>query len=257
MNLTDLIIIYLACGAPFGVYYFLQNRENLNSAQLWLKTVLVILFWFLFIYVFFHKYVTKKLHDLKFVEINQTDSRKRLKIDALEKTFSGYLLQNEVEISLFEFREIFERYVGLTLALPENIEIVPDENEFFLITKHNNATLGQICLQRRNRLRLQSHQIKAREELLNVFAKMLSNVVEAKKMEFSLVEFFNLTEDFEAKTILDDIFRPASQIEKTLTVPELENEIWNSKENKRLQNQPTTILNLPNLTTSTGMPKPE
>jgi hypothetical protein len=37
MNLIDFFIIYLACGAPFGVYYFLQHRGGLDSRLLWLK----------------------------------------------------------------------------------------------------------------------------------------------------------------------------------------------------------------------------
>ena len=136
----------------------------------------------------------------------QADSKKRSKIDEFEKFFSNYLLKNEIKISLFDFRETFERYVGLTFSLSESDEGIPVENEFFRIVQHKNVKLGQICLQRRNRLRLLTHQNIAREDLLKIFAGMHSGVVDSKKLEFSAVEFFKLIEDLEAGNLLDEIF---------------------------------------------------
>src|SRR5688572_2946946 len=45
MNPNDFLIIYLACGAPFGVYYFFDKRNALPSNRLWLKTFLMVFFW--------------------------------------------------------------------------------------------------------------------------------------------------------------------------------------------------------------------
>jgi hypothetical protein len=45
MNLTDFLIIYFACGAPFGVYYFLQNRSDSVSSKLWLNAFFTFAFW--------------------------------------------------------------------------------------------------------------------------------------------------------------------------------------------------------------------
>jgi hypothetical protein len=256
MNLTDLIIVYLACGAPFAVYFFLQNRENLNPVRLWLKTILVSLFWFLYGYVFLHRFVTKKLHNSQFAEKNQADSLKKLKIDEFEKTFAQYLLQNNGGISLFDFRETFERYVGLTLLLFQTDENVPTDSEFFRIAEHQNAKLGQICLQRRNRLRLLAHQTQAREDLLKIFSEMRRNAFDTKKLEFSMVEFFKIIEDDEANKFLVQIFRQPTQTEKTFPVRDLEIELWNSKEPKTLTARQTT-LSLPIIQTTTVLPKPD
>ena len=45
MNWNDLIIIYLACGAPFAVYYYLQNRNLNEKNYLYLKTLFRFLVW--------------------------------------------------------------------------------------------------------------------------------------------------------------------------------------------------------------------
>ncbi|MEO6588731.1 MAG: hypothetical protein ABIP06_05335, partial [Pyrinomonadaceae bacterium] len=59
MNLFDAIIIYLACGAPFGVYYFVNHR--LLNNRVFFKTVLILLCWLPFAILLFQRHITKKL----------------------------------------------------------------------------------------------------------------------------------------------------------------------------------------------------
>lgn len=256
MKLVDLIIIYLACGAPFGVYFFLQNRENLISTQLWLKSFLTGLLWIPFALKLFHCFVTKKLYKTQFAVTNQADSVKKLKIDEFEKTFSNYLFKNDCDLSLFEFRENFERYIGLTLSLPKDSENIVTDSEFFRITNHNNLKLGEICLQRRNRLRLESHQTQARKDLLKSFAIINLNLGEAKKFRFQVFEFFGVFEDLEAQTKLDEIFQSTTQTENGDNVKQMEKDVWKSKEHKPL---PTNqkVLNLQTMQRTTLMSKPD
>ncbi len=256
MKLVDLIIIYLACGAPFGVYFFFQNRENLISTQLWLKSFLNGLLWIPFALKLFHRFVTNKLHNTQFVVTNQTDSVIRLKIDGFEKIFSNYLFKNDCDLSLFEFRETFERYIGLTLSLPKDSETIVTDSEFFRITNHKNSKLGEICLQRRNRLRLESHQTQARKDLLKFFAIINLNILEAKKFRFQVFEFFGIFEDLEAQAKLDEIFQSTTQTENGDNVKQMENEVWKSKEHKPLPTQ-QTVLNLQTIQRTTLMSKPD
>ncbi len=256
MNFTDLIIIYLTCGAPFGVYFFFQNRENYDIFQRLLKSLLIGLFWIPTGFRFLHQFVIKKLLKSQFAENNSTDSSQKVKITQFERVFSKYLLKNNCEISLFDFRETFERYVGLTLSIPKENEIIITDSDFFRISNHQNFKLGEICLQRRNRLRLQSHQTQARQDLFQLFAKINSNDLEAKIIKSQAFEFFGVLEDFDAQNGLTEIFCNLPQTENSFPVNPLEKEVWNSKEHKPSPaNQP--VLNLHPISATTLMSKPD
>lgn len=170
MNLLDFSIIYLACGSPFGVYYFLT--QNTPSKKLLVKAILVTIFWIPFGISLLHKLVTSrsKTENLFISTENQVNLTK------IQKAFENLIPSDSNQISLFEFREVFERYVGLSLSRITHSQS-PGESEkgIFEITDNKNVEISAICLNRRNRRKLFLHQIKARDDfftLLKDFADL-------------------------------------------------------------------------------------
>ena len=263
MKPIDFIIIYLACGAPFGVYFFIQQRDYLKntklwqkSSLLWLKCVLITLLWFPFAFTLLRKFITKKLSKNDFGKNEQVDS-KNIKVDEFEKTFSQFLLESKTSVPLFEFRETFERYLGLTQEnLVNNSCDIIDSNDFFQISKHENPELGTICLNRRNRFRLQQHQTLARRDFLRIIEILDSCLNDNGKLSSLAYEFANLMNDEELSVKLDKIFKNSRQTEKVLTVKTTEDEIWNPIELKQLPTKEKSF-NLQTASATATMLKPD
>lgn len=257
MKPIDFIIIYLTCGAPFGVYYFIQQREYLKntklwqkSSLLWLKCVLITLLWIPFAILLLRKFVTKKLSKNNFGINEQVDSKNN-KVDEFEKTFSQLLLESKTNVTLFEFRETFERYFGLTYEnFVNNSCDNLDSNDFFQISKHENPNLATVCLNRRNRLRLQRHQTLARQDFLRVIEMINSGQTENKKLYTLVLEFAKFVNDDELTAKLNIIFNNSTQTEKVFTVNHLEEELWNPIELKQLSKKETSF----NLQTMSATP---
>ena len=168
MNLFDAIIIYLACGAPFGVYYFVNQRNRQN--RVFFNPVLITLFWLPFALVLFQKYVTKKLPDSIFFKSEILGEQE---IIETKNDLERVLLKNSFGISIFEIKEILERYVGLTSALENQAEQSEAGNHFFEIAGTKNSQLASKCYQRRNRKLLSYHQTLAGQDLLKLIDKFV------------------------------------------------------------------------------------
>lgn len=259
MNIIDITIIYLACGAPFGVYYYFQQRETANlwqnSPMVLLKCVIVTFFWLPFALQLFNKSINKRLLNNEFAVKNQTDSTKIKEIEHFEKVFLQKLLETESRISPFEFRQTFDRYVGLTLNnLPESINQNFGEFEFFKIANHQNPKLATICLQRRNRLHLRQHQINARSEILRIFEILKKESVNTEQIYALTAEFSKVMDDSELELKINQLFDKSLQNQPKLPVNILENEVWKTpKQKPRPTTQPT--LNLPPMHSTTMMSK--
>ncbi len=138
MNSLDFLIIYLTCGAPLGVFYFLQNRKAQNDNQFWLKTFFTFIFWFPFGLRLLRNHINKKFFAGK--RIFSKSEKKETEIFLFQKQFEEILQKSKLQISIFEFREAIERYVGLTLAKNfENTKTTETEKEIFWIGNAENA----------------------------------------------------------------------------------------------------------------------
>lgn len=257
MNLIELIIIYLACGAPFGVYYFLHQKEFFNSSKLWLNSILVTLFWIPYAFRLFHSFVTTKFLKSQFAENTFSDSAFKDKIDEIEKKFAQILLEEKVDFSIFEFRETFQRFVGLTIVTKDiNYASLNDETEhdLFSITNHQNGKLATKCLNRRNRLRLKAHQNLALKDFLQMLQKIDSCLVEKEKFSLLAIDFVKLLDDVQTQIELNKVFQNLPQTVTGFPVKKMENEVWNPIETKQLPTH-KTHLNLPTLSASVMMSK--
>jgi hypothetical protein len=194
MSLIDFTILYLACGSPFAVYYFLQNRD-------WLKSFIIWMLWIPYSFRLLQRKVTSKLN---FDKNTVSDSE----IEVIQKEIEQFVFENNTNFSLFEFREIFERYVGLTLSKKQT-RIGENETEIFRVAKRENVKLGAVCLHRRNQFKLKYHQTLARRDFLKVI-----NEFQSRKLQLSSLKLFRILEDDEA--------------ERTLHVNKSELNVWNT-----------------------------
>lgn len=233
MNLYDFLIIYLACGAPLGVYYFLQNRKTPEFKRLWLKTVLNFLFWMPFAYrVLLKSEILHNAFNNLFGKASALDANTEKNIYALRKLLEKIYLESNLKLSIYEVREILDRYAGLTLECQFehiNSQIARTENEIFNIAKHKNARLAEICLERRNRKRLLFHQTEARRDFLSFLGGLFDSVAKIETLKSAAIDFATVLNDTEALKLIEEMFDAAAQIENAPNVKNAETEIWKSE----------------------------
>lgn len=253
MNLRDLIIIYLACGAPFGVYYFLQNRNRIETKLLWLKSLVRFVFWIPFaVRMVARKSVFTNLYKKGFDKHTDSDAKREAEIEAIKKFYENILSKTDFRFSVYEFREIFDRYTGLSLEIEaERDKISEAEKEIFRITNHANKNLAAVCLHRRNRERLFFHQKLARRDFFELLAKFFEKS-DAPQIAFDeTVKLTSLLNDSEALPALENISKNFLQTLPAQTVKIKGNEIWNPEKHKP-QHDTKISTNLQPLTAATA-----
>jgi len=235
MNPTDLFIIYLACGAPFGVYYFLKNRSQPAVKLFWFKSFLNFLFWMPFAFLLVRRNLNFnfKGYVIGFDKTSATDAVRERNISLIKKQIEQILLESSFNISVYEFRGTIERYVGLTLAEKNGGgRIAKHERDFFSIALTNNTELGSVCLHRRNRKRLFLHQIAAREDFLHLIHQLSefgSDKIDLRHLSIALTE---LSKDFEARNRLEKIFADSLQTAEHAAVKNVEQDLWKPEARK-------------------------
>jgi len=156
--LVNLIIIYFACGSPIGVYR-ITRAAHLRSPRQAASVGAYFILW-----PIFAPAILRRSLLVREANIEQALSIIRSAIEKI--AFVG-----SQTIPVFEFREIFARYTGLTLAL--NAGGAPNFSaDLFKVSKHGNLALATACLNRRNRQRLSFHQMQARREFVDMVARM-------------------------------------------------------------------------------------
>ncbi|MCA1591800.1 MAG: hypothetical protein LC754_03925 [Acidobacteria bacterium] len=189
MRLSELITIYLATAAPFGVAHFLRGQTlRAHDPRSLARAVGVALLWPLTAGLLLinrraaalnirargdgalsTRQDERKIEQAKRALINSL----RAVEDLLEQT-SG--LKNETERHvMFAARECVERYTGLTLAAAEaHADDAPSAREMELCRlagrTGDDLLLAGRCTHRRNVSRLLAHRARARAEMLHALA---------------------------------------------------------------------------------------
>jgi len=159
--LINLIIIYFACGSPIGVYRITRTARLRSPGQAAAIGVYFVL-WPIFV-------PTILLSSLSGGEAAKIDVERG--IARIRAEMENIAFSDDATVSVFEFREVFGRFTGLTIMLNHRgAAQVP--NELFKIAGHNNLALASACLKRRDRQRLASHQMQARAEFEDLIAKI-------------------------------------------------------------------------------------
>ncbi len=227
MNSSDFLIIYLTCGAPFGVFYFLQNRKEQNNIRLWLKTFFTFIFWLPFGFRLLENKARKKFYGGKKAFSNS--DKIETEIFPFQNHFEEILRKSDLQISIFEFREVIERYVGLTLAKYNgSTKATETEKDFFRIANGGNAEIGAVCLNRRNLKRLTFHQIQARQDFLQLIGRLVIFASDKEKFAEAAADFFRVLEDAEAQSAFENVLTDNLRNKKNFVVTRSENFLWNT-----------------------------
>ncbi len=255
MNLIDFIIVYLACGAPFGVYFYLQNRFKNNSEYFWLKIFPAFAFWIFYaLLIIRQSKFFKSSGKINFNKFTLAETVTAEKLCSVQKTIEKILVESESKISLFEFRQTIERYIGLTLSIQsDNTAISEQEKELFRVVnekKEKSIETSAICLQRRNRKRLAFHHTRARLDFLQLIGNLFDSISDTKNFENSVTEFANLLNDFTAQKNLEKLFANNLQTDSPPSVKQSEKVVWKTEIPELLITRPISN-RLPMMTAAT------
>ena len=188
MHWSDLLIIYLSCGAPFGVYFFLKGpvkSHKAKSVKHLLKSAAAGLLWIGYAYLLWRKNIAKRLTKQESFspnpEISLLEQQTSMLQEQILQSFVDFNAETGSKLNFFAFRDIMERYIGLTLALKAD-ETIAGESDFevFRIAgrKKKELPVAGKCLARKISMRLKSHQCNAREDFLKYIAKLTRQSVQ-------------------------------------------------------------------------------
>jgi len=157
-----------------------------------------------------------------------SDAKFGKKIHAARTRLEKALSEKDPNISIYEIRQIFDRYVSFTLSAQtdnRDSRFVLANDEIFRIAGHNNSELAAICLDRRNRKELTFHQTLARLDLLDLLAGK-------GELGAWAIEFVSLLKDREASEEIEKMFDVKPQTRKESLVKDTEKQLWNSETQK-------------------------
>ncbi|HKX84967.1 MAG TPA: hypothetical protein VJL58_12150 [Pyrinomonadaceae bacterium] len=148
MGFFDLIIVYLAFGAPFAVSDYLQRNDLIRA-------FVVFIFWPAAAW----RSVRKRISPPEAVAFDERSAR------IFEK------LQREIDgrTNHVVFRDAFDRYVGLSNEIRrEESPLETKSAELLRISGSENTAAAAAALSRRNAVRLRRHHNDARERFLEL-----------------------------------------------------------------------------------------
>jgi hypothetical protein len=237
VNIFDAIIIYLACGAPFGVYYFLHNRDKLTG-PLALKVFLEWVIWpASAVKMIGRSHLFSGRSNANFDPLTELDARQDEKVCEIQKSLEQIFFESPASsrISIYAFREVFDRYAGLSLALRSGGDSsgVP-QAEIFRAADHGNVELASICLNRRNRSLLVAHQIQAREDFIDTLDRLAASPSERTDTWILANELAVVLDDIEAIGAIDKIFTGTPQTRRAGRVKEIGDVLWKPGKLKQL-----------------------
>jgi hypothetical protein len=190
MLLSELIIIYLAVAAPFGVAHFLRQRAGARRTRSLLHATCAALLWPLAL--FSRSFVQKRFRreesetdapEASLSREQRTDAARRALLSSLyriEDTAAAIPGASTVATrgAVRETIAAVERYVGLAAAVADAdaaaASHAPRETELCRISGRtgDDLHLAALCHGRRNIARLHAHQADSRLELLHALAEL-------------------------------------------------------------------------------------
>lgn len=178
MEVKDLLIIYLAAGAPFAVYYFFRYRRSSHGFVFWLKLLFRFFVWFPYALLAAHRFLTPKVKKGLSTRNAGVEDPSVLKDEILAE-----VANRRGSRDFFEAREVLERYIALTNAKNNFAEdTISRENELFKIALRGNVNLAARCLHRKNREQVSRHQAQAQDDLYNLCSQNTHNESSAGKI---------------------------------------------------------------------------
>jgi hypothetical protein len=192
MNATELIIIYLACGSPFCVYEAANRRDVLTP-----NLIATLLFHFLLWPVA----AVRRLVRMAASGSSSGASGLDRSVEQIRFEIENLAFTEGTAAGVFEFREVFDRFVGLSIAAAGDA-VGGQLTELMTISGHAKPELASRCADRRNGERLVFHQLRARNEFVELIADLARSSVHSNKIVLSAQHLATLLRDTDA---LDDL----------------------------------------------------
>ena len=241
MTVTDITLIYFSIGAPFAVYQIIRSRALTAT-----NAVLAAAAFFVWP-AFAFRMLRRRFHTGRpgsDVDAERdSDSRTEMKIDSIRESLKSIAAKDLRSSTVFEFRDLFDRYVGLTLAANPKYLDSDVPNELFQVAGREDPELADACLIRRNRTKLSRHQNSARKNFLE-FIDNLPDLSQRTAAATEALELACLLNDGTAVGHLDKILKEAGTSEGAT---------WN--ENGQQFIRTTTSTGMTTLTAATGLSK--
>lgn len=238
MSFLDFIIIYLTCGTPFAVEYFIKNQMSSTLGNCFFKASLITVFWLPYSLKNLWRFVKKQNSLINFDTNKEPYSLSLSKIHDTQKKMESLSFLNEGKYSLFEFRDLVNRYKGLMLETQGEYELPSAaESEIFKVSNSSNVNISSICLHRRNRNRLFFHQRMAQRDFLAFLTETFRTSIHSDKNHFIVLAFelAVLLKDSEMLLKLKQNFPEILLNNSNFAGAFLEYELWNTEIHEELQ----------------------
>jgi hypothetical protein len=163
MTPGELLIIYFALGAPFGVYSAFNEYDRTGRVSI-VSLTLKFLFWPIFVCLFVGRQVSNNLYD------RSKETSRPYEIASETAKLRGDITSAVVFENNNQRRRLmdeFERFAGITAAVCEADRNRKVSTPMILeATGHSAPRLGAKCIFRRNRARLLEHRNRALEDFV-------------------------------------------------------------------------------------------
>ena len=232
MRISDAIIIYLAIGSPFAVHHFLKAGRDHTSSDI-LRAIPAFLFWPAYvIWVTFRVKLTKDDRIVNSSENNSLDATLDKKVDAVTSALETFFRDSFPETTLLEYRDILDRYIGLTRALRSDRSDRPGPFSKIVPGTAENAELNSICINRRNRKGLEAHRNRARVDFLGLVSEVADIDGSHSAFVNLALELSRIISDTEACREIEMMGKRGVQTMVENPVNNVEREVWHSQKHK-------------------------
>ena len=209
MNIADLVIIYLAFGAPFAVYKYLQNRDA-DRRQRILGSLLTFFLWIPAAVQMGYRYLSNAYSGNAFVSQRNSDAVDA-RLAVLRESIKSELILAGCNLTVHDIREILERYAGLSECDRDTWHLESDAfSHLFEAAGQTKHKLAAVCLARRNRRRLRRHHIQAGRDFVALFEQLATPA--ARKAAELGTEFADLLADHEIADRLNGLIDKRGEI---------------------------------------------
>jgi hypothetical protein len=185
MHFAELIIIYLAYGAPFGVYDLSCSRKKPNAGDMHLIAAKFV-FWPVLVGSWIRRWFLRGRGS----GFRQLENEIEILREQLERTAFG----DRSAAAILGFREVYARYIGLSLFLLSDADrqgVHP-----ILEFGHDPETkAAAACIYRRDREKVALHQRQARAEFLDIIRQLSGGLPENDDLILISVEVATLIQD--------------------------------------------------------------
>jgi hypothetical protein len=168
MTILEIIIIYLACGSPFAVGQLLRN-ERYFELQNVLSSVGSLFGWPLLVPKIARRIFTRRAQTKDYSpDGDDPDSRLAQIKKTLEKEWCSVFGETKV----IPFRNDLELYINISMALLHAEQTSSPEFELLDISDHTDNKVGNACLSRRNKQKLEVHRTASRNALVDAIFQL-------------------------------------------------------------------------------------